>query len=143
MNEDYITFETAKLAKKAGFRWPVEKAYHSKVRIDQYYGYQNQDKTYYSVCSQSVLAKWIREEFDLLIRCYFNEGTLKFEPCYVLINLKTGNEFGLSAKVITSISKREDEVGLCANFADGSYASLFDCEVGDFVVFNRLKSYQS
>lgn len=98
MKEDYINYEVAKLAKEAGFRWPVEKAYRFKDRIDAYYGYCNQDKSYYSVCSQAVLAKWIREEFDLLIRCYFDEESLKFEPCYTLINLKTGNEFGLSAK---------------------------------------------
>lgn len=45
-----------------------------------------------------------------------------------------------TAKTVASMTKREDEAGLCANFADGSYVSLFECEVEDFVTFYRLKT---
>lgn len=43
-----------------------------------------------------------------------------------------------NCKVITSITKREDEVDLCANFSDGRYVSLFDCEASDFIIAFRL-----
>ena len=95
MNEDYISFEVAKLAKEAGFNWMVGSAYYKNERIDQYYGYQNQGEEYYSRCSQAVLLKWIRERFDLLVRMYFDEDTLKFESCHSLINFKTGFQSGM------------------------------------------------
>ncbi len=45
-----------------------------------------------------------------------------------------------TARIITSITKRSDENGLCANFSNGEYVSLDGCEVGDFAIVHRLIS---
>ncbi len=103
MNEDFIEYETASLAKEVGFDWKVIYAYNCypnvEVPFKEYYSdFRNTEDFYVSAPTQSQLAKWIRERFNLLIRMYFNEEKLKFEPCYSLINIKTGFCTGISAE---------------------------------------------
>lgn len=49
------------------------------------------------------------------------------------------NPYEETAKVVISITKRNDEPGLNANFADGTYVNLGNCEVGEFGIIHRLK----
>lgn len=46
-----------------------------------------------------------------------------------------------TAKVVVSITKRNGEPRLNANFSDGTYVNLINCEVEDFAIFHRLRSY--
>jgi hypothetical protein len=43
-----------------------------------------------------------------------------------------------TAIVVISITKRNDEPGLNANFANGTYVNLGNCEVSDFGIIHRL-----
>lgn len=100
MNEDYISFETAKLAKEAEFNCPTDQLFRKSGKFTFCSGYFNEEDDFYSAPTQAVLLKWIRERFDLLVRMYFDEDTLKFNPCYSLINIKTGFQTGISAEKI-------------------------------------------
>ena len=61
MKEELISFETAKLANKAGFNWPSEHRYNKK-------GTFNYSKAWsISAPTQSLLQRWLREEHDIHI----------------------------------------------------------------------------
>ena len=57
MEETIITFETAKLAKEKGFDFSYV---------------MNNELTIYSLITQSVLQKWLRENYNNLIAVYSN-----------------------------------------------------------------------
>lgn len=88
MEEQLISFETAKLAKEKGFKIPTkvmykgnEKSYgHNnewgidEKRLDGKFPYTNQQ--WYSIPAQSVLQKWLREKYDIdvIINTYRNQN---------------------------------------------------------------------
>jgi len=106
MNEDIITFETAILASELGLKSCTKYCYDpndegkSLQLWETIFKYAPDEvvKRMIDAPTQSQLAKWIRERFNLLIRMYFNEEKMKFEPCYSLINVKTGFCTGISAE---------------------------------------------
>jgi hypothetical protein len=64
IEEQYVSFETAKLAKENGFDIPTRYGFserRSLVRVDTSDNW-NQDKELYSRPTQSLLARWLREK---------------------------------------------------------------------------------
>lgn len=69
IEEQYVSFETAKLAKEKGFDIPTRYGFserRSLVRVDTSDNW-NQDKELYSRPTQSLLARWLRENYGLFI----------------------------------------------------------------------------
>ena len=70
MEEQLISFETAKLAKEKGFNEPVQNMYkddtlqNSKMDMG---GHPNNYNNCYSAPPQSFLQKWLREKHNLVI----------------------------------------------------------------------------
>ena len=92
MNEQLVTFETAKLAKEKGFEWPTDKSYNHSLteRVDEQDGtsgpfgwkkgetnvggffmnnseYDRSNTNWYncSAPTQSLLQKWLREKHNI------------------------------------------------------------------------------
>lgn len=63
-HEQFIEFETAKLAKQAGFDWEVNNYYNIRGDLNSLYGYRqtNAYRATYSAPTQAVLQRWLREE---------------------------------------------------------------------------------
>jgi len=75
MEETYISFETAKLAKEKGFKEKVNysfvdlSSFDSGIDRAQYMHSQNHNEKghRYSCPSQSLLQKWLREEHEIIV----------------------------------------------------------------------------
>ena len=95
MDEQLISFETAKLAKEKGFKIPTpvmykgnEKSYgHNnewgidEQRLDGKFPYRNQQ--WYSIPTQSLLAKWLREEHNIHLIAYKNINIDGYDWCFI------------------------------------------------------------
>lgn len=73
-HEQFITFETAKLAKQAGFDWECNERYNKKYDTNDSVPLHlstgdnwNQYVGVYSAPTQSVLQRWLREERGMYI----------------------------------------------------------------------------
>lgn len=67
MQEQLITFETAKLAKEKGFNEMCKTAY-GRNADSLYYGnctHKNSENIFLSAPTQSLLQKWLREVYDI------------------------------------------------------------------------------
>lgn len=72
IEEQYVSFETAKLAKEKGFDIPTRYGFserRSLVRVDTSDNW-NQDKELYSRPTQSLLARWLREVHNMCVEVY-------------------------------------------------------------------------
>src|SRR5574344_75318 len=72
IEEQYVSFETAKLAKEKGFDIPTRYGFserRSLVRVDTSDNW-NQDKELYSRPTQSLLARWLREIHNMCVEVY-------------------------------------------------------------------------
>ena len=102
IEEQYVSFETAKLAKEKGFDIPTRYGFserRSLVRVDTSDNW-NQDKELYSRPTQSLLARWLRENYGLFIeitidfmRLITEDNPTKYYPMYYykIINLKNSS----------------------------------------------------
>lgn len=80
MTDTLITFETAKLAKSKGFNIPVRfGVFGSKMKLTENHGWEHykilelndwnkKPRKSYSVPTQSLLQKWLREVHDIHIQ---------------------------------------------------------------------------
>ena len=67
----------------------------------------------------------------------------EFEQKYLETLISRGKKLMWSpdestCRLITSITTRKDEFGLCAYFENGEYLALIGCEMSDFIVGERL-----
>ena len=76
ITESYVTFETAKLLKKAGFDCPVHKYFHrprfsskTEERFDMSPWNANEEARSVSRPTQALAARWIRDAHKLHIVC--------------------------------------------------------------------------
>ena len=72
IEEQYVSFETAKLAKEKGFDIPTRYGFSERgtlVRVDTSDNW-NQDKGFYSRPTQSLLARWLREDRHMCVEVY-------------------------------------------------------------------------
>ena len=102
IEEQYVSFETAKLAKEKGFDIPTRYGFserRSLVRVDTSDNW-NQDKELYSRPTQSLLARWLRDKHKLFIEITIDFMRLIIEDnptkCYTIyyykiINLKNSS----------------------------------------------------
>ena len=76
ITEQYVSFETAKLAKEKGFNEPCRHYYLNGAKevnnetimiYDLPYPYNSTDKNYFAAPTQSLLARWLREKHKLFI----------------------------------------------------------------------------
>jgi hypothetical protein len=86
MTEQFIEFETAKLAKEKGFNKEQNNFYHS-------HGYLNKTINDFFVPrfeapTQSLLQKWLREVHDIDLDIYRNVLTEKYRVNEVYVNCK-------------------------------------------------------
>ena len=72
MKDDYVSFETAQLAKEKGFNIPVNSHYTVKKSVWKTLREKdtNEDNYAYSRPTQSLLAKWLRSKYDMCIIVY-------------------------------------------------------------------------
>lgn len=102
IEEQYVSFETTKLAKEKGFDIPTRYGFserRSLVRVDTSDNW-NQYKELYSRPTQSLLARWLREKHKLFIEVtvdfirLIREGdSTKYYPIYYykIVNLKNAD----------------------------------------------------
>ena len=89
MEDTLITFETAKLAKKKGFKEGSRKGYlpNGEIGISHYASLCHNDKedypTKYAAPTQSLLAKWLREENNIHLIAYKNINIDGYDWCYI------------------------------------------------------------
>jgi hypothetical protein len=78
IEEQYVTFETAKLAKKKGFDGKTHYGIHNHyVLVGEYDTYNwNQDLHDCSLPSQANLARWLREKHKLCVEACYSFGGL-------------------------------------------------------------------
>jgi hypothetical protein len=70
MEEQLITFETAKLAKEKGFDWikSDNKWYEDNGNLDfSFQGYHENTENKITAPTQSLLQKWLREEHNIAV----------------------------------------------------------------------------
>ena len=113
MEEQLISFETAVLAKEKGFKIPTpvmykgnERSYgHNnewgidEQRLDGKFPYRNQQ--WYSIPTQSLFAKWLREKYDIeinitrmppeAIKSSFNKGNKRIKKYNMWVWSLNGN----------------------------------------------------
>ena len=88
MTDDYVSFETAKLLKEAGFDWPCEKWFELKDGTPVEWGADarcnwNVSKDDFSRPTLSLAAKWLRRENNIYVEVIRKFTCWKFS----LINL--------------------------------------------------------
>lgn len=93
MEEQLITFETAKLAKDKGFDWIIsdDKFYDYSGELDfTFQGYDEgvTENGRTPAPTQSLLQKWLREEHEIYIEVEITDNTKYFHFKYVLITSK-------------------------------------------------------
>jgi hypothetical protein len=81
--EQYITFETAKLAKEKGFDEPCNRYYEDGfIHENRFFLLNNNSKimskTSCSAPTQSLLARWLRETYKIIVTVPFNYDTKLF-----------------------------------------------------------------
>ena len=75
MQEQLITFETAKLAKEKGFNEICKTAY-GRNADSLYYGnctHKNSENIFLSAPTQNLLQKWLREVHNIYVEISFNQ----------------------------------------------------------------------
>lgn len=93
IEEQYVSFETAKLAKEKGFDIPTRYGFSERgtlVRVDTSDNW-NQDKGFYSRPTQSLLARWLREKHKLFIEVTVDSIRLIREGDSNIVNLKNAD----------------------------------------------------
>ena len=83
IEEQYVSFETAKLAKEKGFDIPTRYGFserRSLVRVDTSDNW-NQDKELYSRPTQSLLARWLREKkriyIEVILASFYSDALFR------------------------------------------------------------------
>ena len=79
ITEQYVSVETAKLAKEKGFNEPCRHYYLNGAKevnnetimiYDLPYPYNSTDKNYFAAPTQSLLARWLREKYNVSVEVY-------------------------------------------------------------------------
>ena len=72
INEDYVSFEVAKLLKEKGFNEPIWTRYEddNEVIFGDKYDWNNSPMSQTSAPTLQMAMKWLREEKDVLIYVY-------------------------------------------------------------------------
>lgn len=102
MKDTLITFKTTELAKKKGFDEPTRFIYNQwgKLMVEQANPYKNSSPSigdiYIHACTQSLLQKWLRENYNIHIEIHFN--LLLKEYFFRLISIDIGEFIATSYK---------------------------------------------
>ena len=100
IEEQYVSFETAKLAKEKGFNEPCRHYYldgakevnNENIMIhDLPYPYNSTDKNYFAAPTQALLARWLREKHKLFIEVTVDSIRLIREGDSKIVNLKNAD----------------------------------------------------
>ena len=100
IEEQYVSFETAKLAKEKGFNEPCRHYYLNGAKevnnetimiYDLPYPYNSTDKNYFAAPTQSLLARWLREKHKLFIEVTIDSIRLIREGDSKIVNLKNAD----------------------------------------------------
>jgi len=104
MEEQLINFETAKLAKEKGFKgvfsnksyspdgkkgdWVHDYDFNARPSVGAY-------KNQITVCTQTILQKWLRDEYNILVFPYLNIQEKDYFYCSIFVKnsdrLQTGD----------------------------------------------------
>ena len=100
IEESYVSFDTARMLKEAGFDVPCRAGYHA-------------NRFRYEAPTQALAARWLREVHGIHIFCnyFFEDGTW----FYVIVDLKESDEVRAIHPDIRSYQSSEEalEAGLC------------------------------
>ena len=116
IKEEYVSFETAKLAKEKGFDEPCKLAFDNEKCSTEIFAslcnsYDVFPKDYYSRPTQSLLAKWLRKKYNIHVLpkpIFDSELGLQEYGCDV--HFPTGNGLVFSDKPnISNVSKKWEE----------------------------------
>ena len=93
IHESYVSLETAKLLKKAGFDWDCDFCFQGKKRIP-IYNIVSGDSDYYDSPSISVAQRWLREEKGIEVSTEMDDNQNDCRNCewYCLYKINK-NEF--------------------------------------------------
>ena len=85
ITEQYVSFETARLLKEAGFNVPCQSQYTEGMGVwNVEYAYDfNADDFGYSRPTQSLAARWLREVHNIMIVPFYDDG---MEEWYFVID---------------------------------------------------------
>ena len=96
MEEQLISFETAKLAKEKGFDVPTLYGCNEQGELLEYFTYASYspgepeiridefiNKWEYQLPTQSLLAKWLREKHNIHLIAYKNINIDGYDWCYI------------------------------------------------------------
>jgi hypothetical protein len=90
MEDEFITFEIAKLAKEKGFVLKTGINYYSDKENDMAMSYDLNNINHYPCETQSLLQRWLREIHGLHIHLYFIDHILGYNS--IITNLKTNTK---------------------------------------------------
>lgn len=75
IEEEYVSFETAKMLKEADFNWICDALFYEDGTQMFEMNFKNYNKAYpytFSRPTQGLAAKWLREKHKLHIHCYLD-----------------------------------------------------------------------
>lgn len=93
MEDQLISFETAKLAKEKGFKYGFgngQKYYFPKTKELT----ENHRGDNYAACTQSLLQKWLRDVHNIHIRIDFEK--IEYKPWYFSYHVKPKSKLYVS-----------------------------------------------
>ena len=109
IEEQFVSFETAKLLKEAGFDIPCTSQY-----TDNGFGWDNLSLANYNSCeslfsrpTQALAARWLREvyEIDVMVDVYNRD--------YYVCNVYKNKHLMIIRNIVTSSFEKALEEGLC------------------------------
>ena len=141
MQEQIISFETAKLAKEKGFQELVSNCYYNEKLFGSYAMMSEDDSAFidvmdgnelenhnhidfenrFSAPTQSLLQKWLREKHNIHIEINFMSRTVPFHYGYFIILRGIGHELNLD------------------NDSQGNYRPILSKTHGGYEIFNSYE----
>ena len=132
MKEDLVSYKTARLAKEAGFGWPVNVFYarmlRNKAVMQRTLSNFNMEEEKVSVPTQCLLVKWLREEKQLSVKIYsIPESSFEYSWGYDVCDL----------------SMKEDAMVLIHGENDKDYYNNFETGLRDALKYLKKNTKQT
>lgn len=118
IQEEYVSFETAKMLEELGFDEPCDWAYYKDGKIAAINAINSTlSRGYISRPTQSLAARWLREVHKLHIFCmqsnhpYSEPSADEWEWCYIVVKINQPNVY-LACKIEFATYEQAMEAGL-------------------------------
>lgn len=106
MNEDIVSFETAKVAKEKGFNWSCVKHYdkNGSIFMDDMSNDEN-DHDEYAAPTQALLQKWLREEHRINVESNYLPNIDQYKCLFIPMDLPKPKTFDSISEGLNSRKK--------------------------------------